>query len=89
MSRLLNEYRNAAGPENRYEPSLVDTVYRPNVNDRDTGTAASDFATESGQSSHAQLVAYETMIRQQGELIDLLQRSVGIQDRTLRATYNA
>jgi hypothetical protein len=89
MSRLLNDYRNAAGPENRYEPSLVDTVYRPNVNDQENRAPVSDFVTESGQSSQAQLVAYQTMIGQQAELIDLLSRSVGIQDRTLRATYNA
>jgi len=89
MSRLLNDYRNSTGPENRYEPSLVDTVYRPTVNDQETRAAASDFATESGQASQAQIAAYTTMISQQAELIDLLQRSVGIQDKTLRATYNA
>lgn len=89
MSRLLNDYRNAAGPENRYEPSLVDAVYRPSADNQSNKSAAADFVAESGQASEAQLTAYETMIRQQSELIDLLQRSVGIQDRTLRATYNA
>jgi hypothetical protein len=88
MSRLLNEYRAAAGPENRFEPSLVDAVYRPDVTNRENQPLA-DFRDEAGQASSAQMVAYETMIRQQSELIDLLQKSVGIQDRTLRATYNA
>lgn len=88
MSRLLNEYRAAAGPENRFEPSLVDAVYRPDVTNRENQPLA-DFRDEAGQASSAQIAAYETMIRQQNELIGLLERSVGIQDRTLRATYNA
>ena len=90
MARLLNDYRNAAGPDNRFEPSLVDTVYRPGAADRDNQGTGSDILRDDPTIGYrAQMVAYETMIKQQGELIDLLQRSVGIQDRTLRATYNA
>ena len=93
MARLLNDYRNAAGPNNNYRPSLVDTVYRPNTEENlDTQYAAAQSALAGvgtgTEMSREQMVAYQTMIQQQSELIDLLQRSVGIQDKTLRATYN-
>lgn len=92
MARLLNDYRSSAGPTSNYRPSLVDTVYRPNAEDTASGYAATqDALAGAGTDSNMfreQMVAYETMIRQQGELIDLLQRSVGIQDKTLRNSYN-
>ena len=92
MARLLNDYRSSAGPTSNYRPSLVDTVYRPNAEDTASGYAATQDALAGvgtgSDISREQMVAYETMIRQQGELIDLLQRSVGIQDKTLRNSYN-
>jgi hypothetical protein len=92
MSRLLADFRSSTGPNDNYRQSLVDTVYRPNAEDNDSRLAAASGALAGiGTDSNMfrdQMVAYETMIRQQGELIDLLQRSVGIQDKTLRATYN-
>ena len=92
MSRLLANFRNSTGPNDNYRQSLVDTVYRPDAEDNDSRLAAASGALAGigtgSEISRDQMVAYETMIRQQGELIDLLQRSVGIQDKTLRATYN-
>ena len=92
MARLLNDYRNAAGPSDNYRASLVDTVYRPDTQDNDARLAAASSALAGvgigSEMSREQKSAYETMISQQAELIDLLQRSVGIQDKTLRATYN-
>lgn len=92
MSRLLANFRNSTGPNDNYRQSLVDTVYRPNAEDTASGYAATqDALAGAGTDSNMfreQMVAYETMIRQQGELIDLLQRSVGIQDKTLRNSYN-
>jgi hypothetical protein len=92
MARLLNDYRSSAGPTSNYRPSLVDTVYRPDAEDTASRYATTQDAlagaTTDSNMFRDQMVAYETMIRQQGELIDLLQRSVGIQDKTLRATYN-
>ena len=93
MARLLNDYRNGrTGPSDNYRQSLVDTVYRPDAEDNDTRLAAASSALAGvgtgSEMSREQKIAYETMIGQQAELIDLLQRSVGIQDKTLRATYN-
>ena len=92
MSRLLADFRSSTGPNDNYRQSLVDTVYRPNAEDNDSRLAAASGALAGvgtgSDISREQMVAYETMIRQQGELIDLLQRSVGIQDKTLRNSYN-
>lgn len=93
MSRLLTNFRNSTGPNDKYRESLIDTVYRPNTEDNDARLADSSGAlsgvgTFTENMFRDQMVAYDTMIKQQGELIDLLQRSVGIQDKTLRATYN-
>ena len=92
-SRMLNDFRNAAGPADRYRQTLIDTVYRPDTENNDTKLADTSGAltgvgTVTENMFRDQMAAYETMIKQQGELIDLLQRSIGIQDKTLRATYN-
>ena len=92
-SRMLADFRNSAGPADRYRQSLIDTVYRPDKEDNDTRLADSSSALAGVGTSYEkmfrdQMAAYTTMIEQQAELIDLLQRSVGIQDKTLRATYN-
>ena len=93
MSRLLTNFRNSTGPNDKYRESLIDTVYRPNTEDNDARLADSSGAlsgvgTFTENMFRDQMVAYDTMIKQQGELIDLLQRSVGIQDKTLRNSYN-
>jgi len=92
-SRMLNDFKNAAGPADRYRQTLIDTVYRPDTENNDTKLADTSGAltgvgTVTENMFRDQMAAYETMIKQQGELIDLLQRSIGIQDKTLRATYN-
>jgi hypothetical protein len=93
MARLLTDYRNSAGPNGDYRASLVDATYRADTEDTDSKYAAANSALANigtvSDVSREQMAAYATMIQQQGELIDLLQRSVGIQDKTLRATYNA
>jgi len=93
-SRLLADFRNSAGPADKYRQSLIDTVYRPDAENNDTRLADSSgamtgFGTLTENMFRDQMAAYDTMIKQQGELIDLLQRSIGIQDKTLRATYSA
>jgi hypothetical protein len=92
-SRLLADFRNSTGPADKYRQSLIDTVYRPDAENNDTrltdsSGAMTGFGTLTENMFRDQMAAYTTMISQQGELIDLLQRSIGIQDKTLRATYN-
>ena len=90
MTRLLEDYRTASGPNTNYNSSLLDTVYRPDANDNNQvqRTSSQDSTNVPENMVRDQLAAYGTMISQQAELIVLLQRSVGIQDKTLRATYN-
>jgi hypothetical protein len=92
-SRMLADFKNSAGPADRYRQTLIDTEYRQDKEDSNTKLADSSGAltgvgTVTENMFRDQMAAYTTMISQQAELIDLLQRSIGIQDKTLRATYN-
>ena len=88
MISLISEMRKDTGPKNNYNPALTNAVYTPPIN-REEETARTNTVNAAEQYSQDQLVAFNTMIKQQAELIDLFQKSVGIQDKTLRATYNA
>ena len=88
MTSLLSEMRNLGGPKNNYNPALTNATYTPPIN-RETETARSDAADAADQYSKDQITAFNNMSGKLDEMIGLLSRSVGIQDKTLRAAYNA
>jgi hypothetical protein len=88
MTALLSEMRNLGGPKNNYNPALTNAVYTPPIN-RETETARSDAVDAAAQYSKEQVAAFDIMSGKLDEMIGLLSRSVGIQDKTLRAAYNA
>jgi len=88
MTSLLSEMRNLGGPNNNYNPSLNNAVYTPPIN-REDETARSNAVGAAEQYNREQVMAYNTMSGKLDEMIDLLSRSVGIQDKTLRAAYSA
>ena len=88
MASILSEMRNLGGPKNNYNPALTNAVYTPPIN-RETETARSDAAGAAEQYSKDQLMAITNMSGKIDEMIGLLARSVGIQDKTLRVASNA
>ena len=88
MTSLLSEMRNLGGPNNNYNPSFNNAVYTPPIN-REDETARSNAVGAAEQYNREQVMAYNTMSGKLDEMIDLLSRSVGIQDKTLRAAYSA
>ena len=88
MASILSEMRNLGGPKNNYNPALTNAVYTPPIN-RETETARSDAAGAAEQYNREQVMAFATMSGKLDEMIGLLARSVGIQDKTLRVASNA
>lgn len=88
MTSLLSEMRNLGGPSNNYNPTLTNAVYTPPIN-REEETAGYNATDAAAQYNREQVMAFNTMSGKLDEMIGLLSRSVGIQDKTLRAAYNA
>jgi hypothetical protein len=89
MSAMISEMRNNSGPNNNYNPSLVNATYTPNRNVEDTDAVRSTVAGTEEQNSRDQIMAFNNMSAKLDDMIGLLSRSVGIQDKTLRAAYSA
>ena len=79
---------NGTGPNNNYNPALTNAVYTSPIN-KEEETARSNATNAAEQYSRDQVMAFNTMSGKLDEMIDLLSRSVGIQDKTLRAAYSA
>ena len=88
MASLIADMRRSTGPNNNYNPALTDTVYTPPIN-REEETARSNATDAVAQYNKDQIMAFATMSGKLDEMIGLLSRSVGIQDKTLRVAYNA
>jgi hypothetical protein len=88
MTSLLSEMRKDTGPNNNYNPSLTNATYTPPIN-REEETAKTNATDAAAQYNREQVMAYNNMAAKLDEMIGLLSRSVGIQDKTLRVASNA
>ena len=88
MTSLLSEMRKDTGPNNNYNPSLTNATYTPPIN-REEETAKTNATSAAEQYNREQVMAYNNMSAKLDEMIGLLSRSVGIQDKTLRVASNA
>jgi hypothetical protein len=87
MASLIADMRRSTGPNNNYNPALTNTVYTPPIN-REEETAKTNATSAAEQYSKDQIMAITNMSGKLDEMIGLLSRSVGIQDKTLRVAYN-
>jgi hypothetical protein len=87
MASLIADMRRSTGPNNNYNPALTDTKYTPPIN-REEETARSNATEAAAQYNKEQIMAITNMSGKLDEMIGLLSRSVGIQDKTLRVAYN-
>ena len=86
MASLIADMRRSTGPNNNYNPALTNAVYTPPINREETAKTNATSAAE--QYSKDQIMAITNMSGKLDEMIGLLSRSVGIQDKTLRVAYN-
>ena len=88
IAAVMSDLRKNTGPNNNYNPALTNAVYTPPIN-REEETARSNATDAAEQYNREQVMAFVNMSGKLDEMIGLLSRSVGIQDKTLRVASNA